>query len=62
MTQSRLVLREGAVDHGLIGGDQEGIARRCGARQLEKQPEDVIADLQDAFAQAKVLRAANAAG
>jgi very-short-patch-repair endonuclease len=37
------------------------IARRYGKKQLEARPDDVIADLEDAFAQAVMLGYANAA-
>jgi very-short-patch-repair endonuclease len=38
------------------------IARRYGKKQIETHPDDVIADLEDAFAQARALGYANAAG
>ena len=38
------------------------ISRRYGKKQIDARPDDVIADLEDAFAQARALGYANAAG
>jgi citrate lyase beta subunit len=49
-----------------IAAGQEGIVaqaqRRYGKKQIETRADDVVADLEDAFAQARALGYANAAG